>query len=83
MVAVATALMILAGRDRREACKKRNSVTSAIWWTALAVYFVISIATGAWPVSWVIFPVTGCINGIVRAVFDLKEAKKNENQCNR
>ena len=42
-------------------------------------FFVISIITGAWYITWLIFPLAGAVKGLVNAILDLKEAKDYEN----
>ena len=56
--------------------KSIHSIVDAI---TLAVYLIVSFTTGAWYITWLIFPICGCINGLVSAIIDLKEAKKHEN----
>jgi len=34
-------------------------------------YFLLSFFTGAWHITWLIFPVIGAVNGIIKAGFDL------------
>lgn len=86
MVAVATALMILGKKNDSESEKRhttpdspkdalRKSIGSIIWAVGLAVYFIVSFATGAWFVTWVIFPLIAAIQGLVNALMDLKEEK--------
>ena len=57
--------------------KQDNSLMGAIigagWAVILAVYFLISFATGAWYVTWLIFPIGGAVTNIIRACFDLKK----------
>ena len=45
------------------------------WGGGLAVYFVLSFSTGAWYITWLIFPIMGAVQGLVKAIIDLKEAK--------
>lgn len=52
----------------------RKGVGSLIWAVGLALYFLISFATMAWHITWLIFPITGAVQGLVCAVLDLKEA---------
>ena len=52
----------------------RESIDSLIWAIGLAVYFIVSFTTGAWYITWVIFPLIGCVQGLVKACMDLKEA---------
>lgn len=56
----------------------KKSVNGMIWAIGLALYFIISFATFAWHVTWLIFPITGAVQGLVRAILDLKEAVNNE-----
>lgn len=58
--------------------KLRKSIESIIWAVGLAVYFIISFATGAWYITWLVFPITGAVQGLVIAILDYKEAVKNE-----
>ena len=56
----------------------KKSVNSMIWAIGLALYFIISFATMAWYITWLIFPIIGAVQGLVRAILDLKEAVNNE-----
>lgn len=88
IVAVATALIILGAKKETPEEKQeeiltpeaelRKSVNSMIGVIGLAVYFVISFMTGAWYITWLVFPITGAVKGLVRAILDLKEATNNE-----
>lgn len=49
-----------------------------IWAIGLALYFLVSFATFAWHITWLIFPITGAVQGLVRAILDLKEAVNHE-----
>ena len=57
----------------------RKGVNGVIWAVGLALYIIISFATGAWMITWVIFPLLGAIEGLVKAILDLKEANSYEN----
>ena len=56
----------------------RKGINGMIWAIGLALYFIISFATMAWYITWVIFPIIGAVQGLVRAILDLKEAVNNE-----
>ena len=56
----------------------RKGIDGMIWAIGLALYFIISFATMAWYITWVIFPIIGAVQGLVRAILDLKEAVNNE-----
>lgn len=88
MIAAATALLIMNGKPKAEqkeetpvSAKKQlhKSVDTLIWSIGLAVYFLISFTTGAWFITWVIFPLIGSVQGLVHAILDLKEASNHEN----
>lgn len=92
-VAIATVLIILGkkthtnpsgGESTQEkaltpAQELRKSINSLIWAIGLAVYFIVSFATMAWYITWVIFPLLGAVEGLVKACIDLREASKHEN----
>lgn len=59
--------------------KLTGSIRSLIWTIGLVLYFIISFSTGAWMITWVIFPLIGAVQGLVRAIMDLKEANDHEN----
>lgn len=48
-----------------------NAITSVVWVLGLIAYFLISFGTGAWYITWLIFPLIGAVNGIIKAIFDL------------
>lgn len=93
LVALATMLMVISsGKSQEESSQAyrdavemtpqqelRKSVKSIISILGLAVYFIISFSTGAWYITWLIFPLTGAVQGLVRAILDLWEAVKHEN----
>lgn len=86
-VAVATAMMVIAARKPGEADAPdaaqpsspqqalRNSVRAVVWAVGLCVYFILSFATHAWYITWVIFPLTAAVQGLIIACMDLKEAQ--------
>ena len=88
IVAIATALLLLfkspkakeqpvytqeyhGNQSSRKALKK--SVGSLISTIGLVAYFVISFATGAWFITWLIFPIIGAVKGVVNSCIDLRE----------
>ena len=56
----------------------KKGINSMIWAIGLALYFIISFATMAWYITWLVFPITGAVQGLARAILDLKEAVNNE-----
>ena len=93
MVAAATYTMIITGKkdaddeNEEETSEKKNSPThqlkksihAVVDAITIAVYLIVSFATKAWAITWIIFPISGCVNGLVNAIIDLKEANKHEN----
>lgn len=91
IVAVATVLIILGGKKGPNETKAeesvvstpqqelRKSINSMVWAVGLALYFILSFTTHAWHITWVMFPLIGAVQGLVRAIMDLKEACKYEN----
>ena len=59
-------------KRRKEDDDLFKAVRSAIWAVTLVLYFVISFATGAWYITWLIFIIGGAVSNIVRACFDLR-----------
>lgn len=92
LVALATMLMIISSNKAQQDSSSwqtqpaeltpqqelRKSIKSIISILGLAAYFIVSFATGAWFITWIIFPLTGAVQGLVRAILDLWEAVKNE-----
>lgn len=56
-----------------------RSIRSLIGIITLIVYLAVSFLTGAWYITWLIFPLSGAVKGLVRAILDLKEAVDHEN----
>ncbi len=88
MVAVATVLIILGAKKEPEKADStpknpkselQKSIDSMIWAVGLGVYFLVSFLTGAWYITWVMFPIIGAVQGLIKAIMDLKEAGKHEN----
>ena len=88
IVGVATALIIVAGGNRESehtparkepqypAYKIFDVISTVVMFV---VYFSVSFKSGAWHITWLIFPIFACIDGVVKAIFDLMEAGKYEN----
>jgi len=56
----------------------RKSISSLLGIVTLIVYLIVSFATGAWYITWLIFPLSGAVKGLIKAILDLKEAVQNE-----
>ena len=84
LVAVATVLIFLGAKKETENADVEpgtpqsalaKSINGLIWAIGLAIYFIASFLTGAWYITWVIFPITAAVQGLVKAILDLKEGK--------
>lgn len=87
IVAAATVLLLLFRKktgdteqnDRQQdECNDPNaqlkkSAGNMIGSIGLAVYLILSFVTGAWFLTWLIFPIMASIKGLVNACIDLKE----------
>lgn len=87
---LATALLIVAGttagqkeeKNARSAAEQiekdplLTAINTLITTVGLIAYFIVSFASGAWYITWVIFPLIGAVKGLVKAVFDLLEVEK-------
>ena len=56
----------------------RKSIGGLIWAVGVAIYFIFGFATGAWYIIWLLFPITGAVQGLTYAIMDLKEAMEHE-----
>lgn len=89
IVAIATAIMVYIGKNKtHDATLIETAPVSyargdgyriakgIIWGGGICLYISVSLFTQAWWITWLIFPMLACIQGIVTAIFDLKEACK-------
>ena len=53
----------------------RNQGCHIITMLMLCLYFILSFATSAWHITWLIFPIVAAITGLVNACLDMKEDK--------
>ena len=83
IVAVATVLIMLgAKKDRNEEKEEeekakrsplQKSVSAMVWALGLAVYFLWSFTSGAWYVTWVIFPILAALDSLLMVLIKQKE----------
>lgn len=68
-----------SGRKMSEGKQKLlQSLSGLLWAIMLVLYFVISFSTGAWNITWLIFPISAALDGVLRAIFDLTGGGKDE-----
>lgn len=58
---------------------QKEAVGKVLGPICLFVYLLVSFLTHAWYITWLIFPIFGCIRGLINAILDLKEANQYEN----
>ena len=86
MIAAATALLIMSDDGKKESAPKeprekeikdpRHKAADTIISTlGLCAYFIVSFATGAWYITWLIFPIMAATKQLINAFFDLTEGK--------
>lgn len=51
----------------------RGAFTGALWLGILSIYLVLSFFTGAWYITWILFPIGGAVSLILSGIFDLKQ----------
>lgn len=88
-VAVATALMMLGSpgkgseiREERPMSPRQDlwrGVRSLASVVTVAVYLGVSFLTRAWYITWLIFPIAAALEGIIKAILDLREEVSHEN----
>ncbi len=87
--AVATGLLIVAGNvgsqkeekkahteEQEEATPLYKAISTLISTLGVVAYFVISFWSGAWYITWVMFPLIGAVKGLVKAILDLLGVSK-------
>ncbi len=50
-----------------------KSIYSMVWSLTTALYFIVSFATGAWYITWVIFLMGSAANSLIKAITDLRK----------
>lgn len=84
LIAMGTGLLIYNGIYYKKESKEEHSIkqktlvkqiNDIVDTLGLIIYFLVSFATGAWHITWIIFIIIGVINQIVKLLFCLKEEK--------
>ena len=93
IIAVATTIIVYSAikyksskekKEKEEKNKELDLVCEIIGIVGLVAYFVISFATGAWQITWVIFLIIGLCDTIAKLIFSMKKdnVKKVEDKEN-
>ena len=88
LVAAATVLMVFSRKEKGSGengpdadprvtarQKLKKSIRSAVDTVGLCIYFLLSILTNAWHLTWLIFLIMEAVNGLIMAIMDLKETE--------
>ena len=88
LVAAATALLIMNRNPQSDESKPiteseprqelKKSIANLINIIAIVVYLPVSFLSGAWFITWIIFPIASCVRGLINAIIDLKEVSDHE-----
>lgn len=55
--------------------KVRGACSGALWLTITSLYFVLSFATGAWHITWIMFLIAAALSELLRACLSLRESE--------
>lgn len=82
MVAAGVGLLVLFGKEEQKKEQDSRSPAHRIlhgiaWGSGLALYFWLSFSTGAWYITWLMFPIIGAMCGFISAFFDLNKTFLN------
>ena len=58
--------------DLRDRKALRRSISAALWALILVVYFVVSFATFAWHITWIIFLIGSAIEALINIFYTLR-----------
>ena len=61
----------------KERVKLLATITPAMWWLIVAIYFAISFLTRAWHITWIVFLVGALLQQIIVYVVSSPEKRKN------
>jgi Flp pilus assembly protein TadB len=63
--------------DVRRGCRPARSpaykaISGVLWMLTVCVYFLVSFASGAWHITWLIFLIATALDNVIKAIFDLR-----------
>lgn len=82
LIAAATVLMVMASSDKEEKKQedqqksKQTPLDKTLNTVALVLFLALSFFTGAWHITWLIWPIMAAVKGIIRAYGDLKGGRE-------
>lgn len=78
VVAIATVLIIAFAKKEAKEQTPEQKLHNTLWMAATVLFFIISFATQAWFITWLIFPICGVLIQLLEAIKAYKEADDNE-----
>jgi len=57
---------------------RKQKIAKLLGLVCVIVYLLVSFLTGAWYITWIIFPIFACVRGLIHAILDLKEKGNHE-----
>ena len=88
LIAMGTGLLIYNGiyyskesTEKKETKKNTlaKQVTGIVDAIGCTIYLIVSFATMAWHITWIIFLILGVVDEIIKLIFNLKEVDKEDN----
>ena len=82
LIAAATVLMVMASSDKEEKEQedqqksKQTPLDKTLNTVALVLFLALSFFTGAWHITWLIWPIMAAVKGIIRAYGDLNGGRE-------
>jgi hypothetical protein len=84
MIAAATVLMVMSSNGSKESEEKADDepktelgkAIKSVWGiVTVGIYLAVSFWSGAWFITWLIFPIMAALQGLIKAIMDMKEEK--------
>ena len=61
--------------DDKDRKALRKAISSALWSIIVALYLIVSFATFAWHITWIIFILGAVVESLINVLFTLKKGK--------
>ena len=61
--------------DEKERKELRKAISSALWSLIVAVYIIVSFATFAWHITWIIFILGAAAESLINVLFTLRKGR--------
>lgn len=62
--------------ENRQSKSMRSAISAILWPLIVVAYFIISFFFGQWHISWLIFIVGVCLEGIISLIFQIRMGDK-------